>query len=62
MRACFLYLLLCVQVFVVTVADIDALPVDESLFENVDDLDLGDDDSDDEDYVPGASDSDEDDN
>lgn len=34
----------------------DFVKVDESLFQNLDDLDLDDDDDDDEDYVPGDSD------
>lgn len=32
---------------------VENVKIDESLFQNIDDLDLGDDDDDDEDYVPG---------
>ena len=48
--------------FYCSATEIDALPVDESLFENVEDLELEDDsDEDDKDYVPGDSDSNDDD-
>lgn len=37
---------------------IENVKIDESLFQNLEDLEFGSDDDDDEDYVPGADDSD----
>lgn len=37
---------------------VENVKIDESLFQNLEDLDFGSDDDDDEDYVPGADDSD----
>lgn len=37
---------------------VENVKIDESLFQNLDDLEFGDDDDDDDDYVPGADDSD----
>lgn len=37
---------------------VESVKIDESLFQNLDDLEFGSDDDDDEDYVPGANDSD----
>jgi len=39
--------------------NVDNVKIDESLFQNIEDFDLGSDDDDDNDYVPGQSDSDD---